>query len=100
MCGNDTQMSHFFDAFSSAAYSISLRGLSMLNAGSHTSTLNGYHSPACAGVAVKPTAMAPPASTLMTLALIFIPRSPMSRIGRFAGPIVAPVADDGPASAG
>ena len=51
MCGNATQMSHFLSAFSSGTYSISLRGLAMLNGGSQTWTLKGYHGFSSASVA-------------------------------------------------
>src|SRR5271165_1171817 len=52
MCGKDTQMSHFLSAFSSGTYSISLRGLAMLNGGSQTWTLKGYQDFSSDSVAV------------------------------------------------
>src|ERR1700722_15705270 len=56
MCGKDTQMSHFLSAFSSGTYSISLRGLAMLNGGYHTWTLKGYQGFSSASAAAVDTA--------------------------------------------
>src|SRR5271157_5157203 len=79
MCGKDTQMSHFLSAFSSGTYSISLRGLAMLNGGSQTWTLKGYHgfsSASVAGVDIARNATPPSKATPSAVADCFMPLSP------------------------
>src|SRR6202020_2672922 len=83
MCGNDTQIFHGFDAFSSGVYSTGEALPLGSNAGVTSSAWYGNQSAANAGVAAANTAA--PAKTVIARAFISL-LLPRRRLGRLTSP--------------